>query len=355
MILNPYRTRIATLHEATYTYLSVERSVLADLSQKATFVAEKHWGMAWHKAFIAQPENAFLADWKNPKDPFYLLKAIAFNRYSSLISLLGADQNLAQYAAQVFHARNLWLHHAQVQQMSGIKNNIWDLVKFAQLAHLESYRAAKSAYEALNIALDQAPHIPIKRGKEKEERRTITNTALPQGLRRPRVGALWEEFLPLCEAMLDTKLKDLTDAQTGESLKHLWETEELADEAIERWVAMRPTYLRMFHDPKDGAIVGYLERYPCLFGYIGEEPYTLPEQHRGFLGQVTFTLRRKKFRNEVTGQSFHMRPKALGELIENLFGMDFTEGSAFRMTNYGDLVHLSEDGPVRILTLRTKY
>jgi hypothetical protein len=101
--------------------------------------------------------------------------------------------------------------------------------------------------------------------------------------------------------------------------------------------------------------VGFLERYPYLFGYIGEEPYTLPEQHRGFLGQVTFTLRRKKFRNEVTGQSFHMRPKALGELIENLFDRGFTEGAAFRMTNYGDLVHLSEDGPVRILTLRTKY
>jgi hypothetical protein len=41
VILNPYRTRIATLHEAAYTYLSVERSVLADLSHKATFVAEK--------------------------------------------------------------------------------------------------------------------------------------------------------------------------------------------------------------------------------------------------------------------------------------------------------------------------
>ena len=138
MILNPYRTRIATLHEATYTYLSVERSVLADLSQKATFVAEKHWGMAWHKAFIAQPENAFLADWKNPKDPFYLLKAIAFNRYSSLISLLGADQNLAQYAAQVFHARNLWLHHAQVQQMSGMQ-------VFGQGLNLANFLAHKAS------------------------------------------------------------------------------------------------------------------------------------------------------------------------------------------------------------------
>jgi len=149
VVLAPHTARDSTIDEATLVYLSVERSVIGEFCDKLCFVAEVHWGPNWHEHFMARPENAYLAGWKDPRDPFYLLKAIAYNQDSALINILGADRVIARHAIDIFHTRNLWAHRVHNERMSSIKYNVVALARFAKLANLESDRDAQSAHNCL--------------------------------------------------------------------------------------------------------------------------------------------------------------------------------------------------------------
>jgi hypothetical protein len=83
MILNPYMARENSLHDATYVYLTVERAVLGDLSQRIQAWAMDKYGPAWHAMFLEKPENYKVLGWKDPADPFYILKALSKNSPNS--------------------------------------------------------------------------------------------------------------------------------------------------------------------------------------------------------------------------------------------------------------------------------
>ena len=52
MILNPYVPKVASLHEAMYVYLSVERAVFEDLRILVTSWAKENLGPHWHKRWL---------------------------------------------------------------------------------------------------------------------------------------------------------------------------------------------------------------------------------------------------------------------------------------------------------------
>ena len=351
MVLTMHTARDATIDEATLVYLSVERAVIGEFCDKLCFVAETHWGPNWHRDFMAKPENAFLAGWENPRDPFYLLKAIAKDQYSTLIMILCADRIIAQHASDIFHTRILWAHRAHNQQMSSIKYNVLALARFAKLAHLESHRDAQSAHNCL-MHMVNTRGAPWRRPRINAlPPRSTTHAMLPRGLRRPLIGGLWEEDLPTHELLLLTKEKELVDAKTRVSQKNRWPTKELADEAIARWISLGPSTIKLFSDDRDGATVAFLEGHPYMLGYVGKEPYTLPREHRGFIGYINYTFRRNKLIDETTGRRMPAITPSMTRICELLTARGFAPGDVFRLTSYGDMVHISDNGPVRILTL----
>jgi hypothetical protein len=298
--------------------------------------------------FVTDPLNHKVKDWEKPGDAYYMLKAIAQIPGTPLLGALKPHPQLPSHARRVLGSRNSWAHFSQDEQMLSIKGDIQGLVNFANFAGFDVAGAVKAASDQLEKVTAGAIPVPGKPKLVSVASAPATTTAPP---RRPRVGGAWDGELPPSEIDLNSKLRDALDPATGESLRAKWPSEELASVAISRWFALKPTTPRLRYDPRDGATVGFLEGFPYLFGYVGEEPETPPEQYRGFLGQATYILTGNALVSEDSGKPLAMDANDLAALMTALDAKGIEQGEAFRVSNYNDLVHLGDEGLTRVFTL----
>jgi hypothetical protein len=348
MILKPYMARENSLHDASYVYLTAEKAVLGELGLRVQAWATENLGPMWHPMFVTDPVNYKVKDWEKPSDAFYILKAIVKIPGNPLLGALKPHPQISNLASKVLGSRNSWAHYSQDEQMLSIKADIKGLVNFAAAAGLDVASAVKAASDQLDKVTAGAIPVP---GKPKPVAVPSVSVATTPPLRRPRIGGAWDGDLPAGEIELNAKLRDALDPTTGTSLRSNWPTEELASAAIARWFALKPTTPRLRFDPHDGATVGFLEGFPYLFGYVGEEPETPPEQYRGFLGQTTYILTGNELVSEGSGEPLAMDAKDLAALTSALTAKGIEQGEAFRVSNYNDLVHLGDEGFTRIFTL----
>lgn len=350
MILKPYVPQEASLHEATYVYMTVERAVLGELSDKVLAWAMDKLGPAWHSSFIENPANFAVKGWIAPGDPFFILKALAKIPYTPLLKALGPGKDLVDHAWDVFNTRNLWAHHSNNQQMSSIKEDILGLVRFAEEAGLG---CAKDAKDSLTTLVKLTANAVSLKPKLVATSETATAAIEDKVAPRPHVGSPWTEEFPTEEVELNSKLGDVLDPATGKSLRDRWPTPQEAEMAIQRWFDLKPTVPRLRVDPRDGATIGFLDGYPFLIGYLGAEPETPPEQFRGFLGKATYVLREGALHATGSGKNLALGEEERKKVRGHFDAHGISEGEAFKISNYRDLVHLSDDGPIRILTLET--
>jgi hypothetical protein len=134
-------------------------------------------------------------------------------------------------------------------------------------------------------------------------------------------------------------------------LRSKWPSAEQAKAAISRWFDLKPTTPRLRYDPSDGAVVGFIEGFPYLFGYVGEEPPTPPEQYRGFLSSTTYVLVGGELVAQESGKSLSLSDSDRALLREVTFTKSIDDGEAFRISNYNDLVWMSDRGPKRLFSL----
>lgn len=337
-----------SLHDATYVYLTVERAVLGELSERVQAWAMEHLGPGWHSVFLENSENYAVKGWKDPSDPFFILKAIARIQNTPLLKAFEQGTDLIHLARDVFHTRNLWAHHSQDQQMMSIKGDIRGLVLFAEAAGLG---VAVPSREALAHLIKVSAGLLPSQPTLSPVAESAPGATVVIAQQRPRIGGAWGEELPKKVLDLNAKLRDALDSETGLSLRDKWPSPELADAAIKRWFALKPTTPRLRYDERDGATVGFIEGFPYLFGYLGEEPPLPPEQYRGFLEPATYVLESGKLIAQESGKAVTLTETDQGLLADTVVERGIVEGEAFRISNYDDLVHLSDGGPVRVLTL----
>lgn len=347
MILKPYMAQENSLHDATYVYLTVERAVLGELSQRVQSWAMENLGPSWHSAFLSKPENYKVQGWKDPSDPFYMLKAFSKIPNTPLLKAVKQSPELIELAGDVFHNRNLWAHHSQNEQMHEVKGDIRSLMMFAESAGFDTAVSAKEALTQLIKVTTGALPVPGKPAVGPAPAGEVQSTSR----KRPRIGSAWSAELPTGEIDLNKKLQDVLDPETGDSLRSKWPSPELAKAAITRWFDLKPTTPRLRYDESDGAVVGFIEGFPYLFGYVGEEPPTPPEQYRGFLSGTTYVLIDGDLVAQDSDKALSLSNSDRALLAEVTSAKSIEDGEAFRISNYNDLVHLSDYGAVRLLTL----
>ena len=339
-----------SLHDASYVYLTAEKAVLGELGLRVQAWATENLGPMWHPMFVTDPVNYKVKDWEKPGDAYYMLKAIAKIPDTPLVGALKPDPQLLSHARRVLGSRNSWAHFSQDEQMLSIKGDIQGLVNFANAAGFDVAVAVQAAFDQLKQVTAGAVAIPGP-PKQVAVATPAPASAAAVAPRRPRVGAAWDGELPSGEIDLNSKLRDALDPATGSSLRDKWPSKELADATIARWFALKPTTPRLRYDPLDGATVGFLEGFPYLFGYVGEEPETPPEQYRGFLGQTTYILTGNALVSEGSGKALAIDSQDLATLMATLEAKGIEQGEVFRVSNYNDLVHLGDEGLTRVFTL----
>ena len=356
MILNPYVPKVASLHEAMYVYLSVERAVFEDLRILVTSWAKENLGPHWHKEMVNDPLNFALKGWDSAGDPYYIVKALAKIPHTPFLRALPLHPHLSDLAWRIFHNRNAWAHYGNDERMNSIKDDIHQLVKFAGAAELDVGDAAERAFAALNSLTHAAAalKVPVHVPPINIDSLTPAAASVPASKERtprPRIGASWGGLLPEMKLELNSKQRDILDPQTGNSARDRWPTPELAEQAVTRWFELKPSTPYVHVDPADGAAIGFLDGHPYLIGYVGEEPETPDGQYRGFQSKAIYVYDGTGLATREHGTPADLSPEQVMRVKAEIDRRGLAHGEAFRITNYGDLVHQSEDGPVGILTL----
>jgi hypothetical protein len=354
MILKPYLAKQASLHEAMYVYLSVERAVFEGLQMTVAHWAEQVLGVRWHEEMVADPENQSLKGWDSSGDPYYIVKALAKVPASPFFGALPPHHQIANLAWEILHNRNLWAHYGNNETMQSIKNDIEKLVSFARVAGLSVEEAVRVALGELTRVTAAAAGLKplVPQGTTASPRVSLAIApAAPKPPARPRIGSPWEGELSATKLELNPRQKDILEPLSGDSGRPRWPSPESADAAVKRWLALGLSTPYLHVDESDGATVGFLDGHPFLIGYVGEEPVPSEGQYRGFLGEATYVYNGEVLASKDSGREMPLSPEQLFVLRNATSLRSVGSGEAFRVTNYGDLVHLGEEGPVRLLTL----
>jgi hypothetical protein len=147
---------------------------------------------------------------------------------------------------------------------------------------------------------------------------------------------------------LNGKLRDIRVVATGESLRSRWSELDTAHQEIERWLRLKPTPSTLYVDESDGATVGFIEGYPYLFGYAGEEPEIAAGQYRGFFDPKQLEYQSGSLVERETGRDFLEGFSGRSQVLDALLGKDIPDGATIRVTNYGDLVLTDDNGSRRV-------
>ena len=341
-VLAPYRATSNTLSDAVQTYLSTEHVVLLSMRDKVVMKAILELGTDWHDEVRNDPGLFVLEAWDQPGDAFYILKCLAKFPNSGISATLGPVHKIRPLAKRVFHSRNQWSHFSNQLVMSAIKYDVKNLVDFADQAGLEVARQAYAAFDALNKATALKPQGPAAAPTPASEpsAKTSAGSVTP----RPRIGDPWVGDLPKSTWQLNEKLADVRSNKDGSSLRSRWSDQEEAATAIRRWFR-RNLLPRVLHiDPVDDATVGFVEGHPYFLGYARPSLPAEKSQIRGFYEPGLFELDDGELVETDSGKAALTGWAHRADMIRLLADHHATAGDAFRVTDFGDVVLVREDG-----------
>ena len=342
MQIAPHIPKDKSPAELALLYMTAEKAVMTETRDIVVQWAREKIGTNWLETVKVESDMWAIADWQDERDPLYVFKCLRNGKYCPLRYALGDPYGLDDSAKRVLDARNAWAHYSMDWRPSAIQQDIMNLMLFGDKVKLKVSQQIRAALKALDT-LPEGPG-PI----ETRSRPVVVASSQAKELRRPRIGEPWEGELPSLRCDLNHKLHDIRVVSTGESLKSRWTELGVADQEIERWLRLKPTPSTLYVDESDGATVGFIEGYPYLFGYAGEEPQVAAGQYRGFFDPRTFEFRHSRLIAGGSDVDVLAGVEDREKIVSVLKAANLGEGASLRLTNYGDIVLVTENGSQKI-------
>ena len=158
--------------------------------------------------------------------------------------------------------------------------------------------------------------------------------------RRPPVGHEWigkpgDRLIELSRATKDVY-------ENGLSIKHLLGAD--ADEKISSWLRYYPMGGRLRVDT-DGAVLGFIQGVGYLIGWFGDEPNAENREDRGFYLPNEYVFVENDIRDNSTGLLLsEVAVDPIDWVIRKLEESEVPLNGELNISNYGDLIYLSESG-----------
>jgi hypothetical protein len=342
-----FEPQSANISDTTIFYLTAERLVLGEFVKKAKIWGEETLGYDWFSIVMSMPSHLqYRGTWDSPRDPLFVIGSMLKTEDSPFWNAFEDTEQFRSLCFKVRRTRNHWAHFDQNSAPPRVIQDLKLLAAFAARAGLpckDELVSRIKQFEVLVIsgASSNAAQIvsaPAKTGS------TRGDEEIPV---RPRIGELWESLAPEKQAELNYRQRDLLDPQTGLSLRGLLGSE--ADATISRWLRLRPVG-NIHFDPRDGASMAFIGGYPYFIGYLGESPKRKEAEYRGFLYDVLFTFSNDDVLEVESKESIFGSDTYKREVCKELSG-NLTAGSVLQITDFGDLVELTDDGVRFIATL----
>lgn len=292
------------------------------------------------------------------EDPSFFLRDLLWSDDSPLREVVPNDTSTRVVAKKIIDTRNTWLHFAEHPSTAQLEEAAALVRTFGEHTGMQvAHPAAQMIKRISKIRTGQYPPV-FKPPPGPPAGLTETTPDIPaeppsiidvdesQPARRPPIGGTWIGDIPTRRIRV-TRTGDVVDVLSGESVR-----DQIAGDVREKfrqWQSARP--MGDLWLDTDGSVGGYVAGVPRLLGYLGPDPED--EIARGFL------LRR--YYDHADG---HLVDLDTGVRLVDVAADDVArssaaevdaavarvanEGGTIRLTNFGDLIYLDDDGMQRI-------
>lgn len=355
-----------TVEEAETAYDRALRAFVVDMGSTIDGQAKAAWGENWFAELMStghKPEHQ--QQWKSIYNPSSLFGEPLHYPDSPIWQFLPNTYSFREALIKARHVRNSWAHQFGA---FGMDHLYIDLQRFKAVANALNLQTANPLQglisriqKILNGEFEQQQPEPVletaitvdaptEAARELDlaeaERKEATdkNRALEEQQPRPRIGSRWVGPKPARALRVIPKLNEIVDRQTNQSIRA-----ELGDDAevtIARWLMPKPLG-DLFVDT-DGAVLGYIQGEPYLFGYLGRAPKRNIEEIEGFVLNTSYSLVGGDIRDETTGQLLTEAVDADTSQLRAVIAAAVDPLDELKITTHGDLFSYSEHGPVKI-------
>lgn len=342
------------LGELVRGYYTMMRMLGFDLGLTAQRKLSPSRGAYWFVNFIADRKQS------NPKrfpanqqydyrDPTLVLKDYAHEFDSPYREAFGYNEAMGLAAKKIIWTRNSWFHFGVDPTLEDLMEVTQYVRTFADAAGLACLgqvvalltrlqRIKTGQYQPTSVRQQAASLVEIDNQGEISERaeEAPAEVAIPDDAPRSRIGGIWTGAIPDTRYKV-TRTGDIVDADTFESLRT--RVGENFARKSRQWLAVQPRGGEVWV-ASDGAVGGWINEYPRLLGYLGEDP--AGEKARGFFIPHYY---------EVQGVS--IRDLDSGEILTSEVAASVDDGTLLRVTTYGDVLIIDDANDIERLTTVT--
>lgn len=361
-----YLPKADTEEEAEDAFHKMCQALVIELGQKFEKVGQAQLGDDWLEELVAQggdPQE--ISNWTSPFDPSFVFSQPLKYHESLLWRVLPNNAEFYNNYKSCRWARNRWEHRQISPSLEQLKKDMKYFYFVAKAAKLSLEAALPQLLQRINDVLSGTFHlattveepvaiigeetteevqVAVEKDDAEKAERARERSAVPAEV-RPRVGGRWIGPKPSRALKLKRQLNDLVDAETKESVKHLW-----GDEA-----ALQIARLKMIDpmgeilvDDSDGALFGYKHGQERLLGYLGPEPKRDLTEVQGFSLPYSYSLTKEGIVCESTRENLSKRLSENAQPLTAVLRKAVNPLDEMKITTHGDLYSLTEQGPVKI-------
>ena len=304
----------------------------------------------WFAKINTDRESKGLMKYLDPKDPRFLLDQA--NYHNSILRLVipGIDTAWDNAAAKLKRLLNNWSHHQVEPKTTTFLELLYPMSVIASQSGLDIdgtidqlIDRTKKIHDMVWIPAGPSATLPDDAADYADQ----VEQKIQEIKRRPPVGSPWIGEPGKRMVKLSKALHDITE--NGVSIKH--ELSPDPELKVTEFLRYYPTGGDLRVDD-DGAVLGYIKGDPFLVGWLGEEPDVKPDDIRGFIDSRAYIFLGNDIRDSVTNDLLsQVAEEPIDILINGLNAWGgLTTGSIINVTEYGDLVFVTEQGETKRIT-----
>lgn len=367
-------------------YFSLMRGFGIELGMRCDAVLSELDGVNWWAELVSQRRDEQENRWKgsvNRFDPGLMLPEYVWRLDSPLAKALSSKPDSRAIAKKIQIARNSWVHFTTapgpvelqevatlVKQFAGLNDLKIGTMATRMINRLERIRNGR--YQPFNnviarwridnpatpVATESPEPVQTMPGVEQPPQpdpaaETIEVEA-PAIERRPPIGGRWAGEIPVGR-FIPSAIGDLVDPSRGEGLRARVEA-DFWPRKRRLWLAARPLG-GVWVDEVDGAVGGYVDNVPRLLGYLGDEPDD--GLARGFLTSRYYEVLAGRIVDLDSGLALVDQvaedARDAVEQIQQTVADASPEQAGLRLSTYGDLVAITDEGAIRVATIEPEH
>jgi hypothetical protein len=363
-------------------YFSLMRGLGIELGMRCDAVLSERDGANWWAELVALRRSKQNHRWKgsvNRFDPGLMLPEYVYEADSPLARALSSKPDSRTIAKKIQIARNSWVHFTtapgpvELQQVATLVRQFASLndlqvgaMATRMINRLERIRTGQyqpfgdviakwridNQQPEPKVSIDATPAVPMPDVPLSTE--DVMEIEAPAVERRPAIGARWAGDIPAAR-FIPSAIGDLVDPSTGDGLRARVDA-DLWPRKRRLWLAPRPLG-GVWLDERDGAVGGFVDNVPRLLGYLGDE---LDDGlARGFLTLRYYEAVEGRIVDLDSGTALlDAVPADARDQAERLQAEVFAaapEHAGLRLSTYGDLVAVTEEGAVRVAVVEPEH